>query len=158
MVYDWKRNMPVRAQDAGEYLEELEQEHGSITPKLLLDKSRNSDALLHKCFEWNDDIAAEKYRESQAGFIIRNLVVVSVEKENDEAEQQEVRAFVNVTKEDGKSFVSIKTALNDEKMFDEVLQCAIGELKVFRQKYNNLKQLTKVFHAIDDVLCERKVI
>ena len=29
MIYDWKRNMPVKAQAAGEYLEAVEKKHGS---------------------------------------------------------------------------------------------------------------------------------
>ena len=96
MVYDWKRNMPVKAQAAGEYLEQLEKEHGEITPKIVLDASRAEDALLHPCFEWNDGVAAEKYREVQARYLIRNLVVFV---ERDDSSPQVVRAYVNVSSE-----------------------------------------------------------
>lgn len=37
-----------------------------ITPEQVLEKARDEQSELHKCFEWNDSIAAEKYRLQQA--------------------------------------------------------------------------------------------
>lgn len=150
MIYDWKRNMPVKAQEAGEYLETLEKTHGAVTPKLILEVSRPRDSILHTCFEWDDGIAAEKYRESQANYIVRNLVVVKIS--GQEEEQPPVRAFVSVTKEDTRKYVSIKTALNDESMTKEVLGQAFAELAAFSKKYRQLKELSSVFEVIDELL------
>ncbi|MEY8313484.1 hypothetical protein AALA61_16315 [Oscillospiraceae bacterium 42-9] len=110
MVYDWKRNMPIRAQAAGEYLETLEQAHGEITPKIVLDSARLESSLLHPCFEWNDGVAAEKYRETQARFLIRNLVV---KVEQADSPPQAVRAYVNVAQgtDTTGSFIAVKTAI-----------------------------------------------
>lgn len=147
MVYDWKRNMPVKAQAAGEYLEQLEKKHGEITPKIVLDASRSEDALLHPCFEWNDGVAAEKYREVQARFLIRNLVV-SVER--DDSPPQVVRAYVNVSSEiDAGSYIAVKTAMQNDDMKNQVLKNALNELKAFQKKYANLQELSEVFSAID---------
>lgn len=147
MVYDWKRNMPVKAQAAGEYLEQLEQKHGEITLKIVLDASRAENALLHPCFEWNDGVAAEKYREVQARFLIRNLVV-SVER--DDSPPQVVRAYVNVSSEiDAGSYIAVKTAMQNDDMKNQVLKNALNELNAFQKKYANLQELSEVFSAID---------
>lgn len=147
MVYDWKRHMPVKAQAAGEYLETLEQAHGEITPKIVLDSARAEDSLLHPCFEWNDGVAAEKYRENQARFLIRNLVV---KVEQDNSPPQAVRAYVNVAQDTEKvgSFIAVKTALDDAEMRTQVLKNALRELQAFQEKYKNLSELAGVFSAI----------
>jgi hypothetical protein len=149
LIYNWKRNMAVKAQDAGEFIENLEKKHGAITPKIILDESRSDKALLHKCFDWNDTTAAEKYRESQAGFIIRNLVVVNVSQSDPTNEEVSVRAFVSVTAEENKQYVSINTALADDGMREEVLSSCLSELKAVKVKYGNLKELAAVWAAIE---------
>jgi hypothetical protein len=154
MVYDWKRNMPVKAQAAGEYLEQLEKAHGEITPKLVLDASRSEDALLHPCFEWDDGVAAEKYRETQAGFLIRNLVVkVERDKATPQAAPQSVRAFVDVSVGETGSFITVATAMRVEETRARVLDNALRELQAFQQKYKGLSELADVFSAIS-ALCE----
>jgi hypothetical protein len=148
MIYEWKRNMPVKAQTAGEHLEKLERKHGQLSPKLIVEDSRPEGATLHKCFEWNDDIAAEKYRENQARFILQNLVTVSV-KQMTQNEQSEVRAFVNVTKAEERAYVSINAVMNDTDMRSELLRTALAELAAFKKKYQQLKELAEVFKVVD---------
>ena len=96
MVYkfEWKnKRFPVPAQQAGEYLQEICEHEKAVTAERLLELSRAEDALLHKCFEWDDTKAAEKYRLKQSGEIIRNLVAVKISSRTVEP----VRAFVSVT-------------------------------------------------------------
>lgn len=150
MIYDWKRNMPVKAQIAGEHLEKLEQENGKVTPRLIVDDSRPEDSVLHKCFDWDDESAAEKYRESQAGFILRNLVTVNV-KQVPQEEPSEIRAFVSVVQNNQPGFVSIAKAMNDDDMRNQVLENALSELLAIKKKYAQLEQLSKVFAAIDEI-------
>lgn len=148
MVYEWKRNMPVKAQTAGEHLESLERKHGMVTPKLIIDDSRPQTAVLHKCFEWDNDIAAEKYRESQAGFILRNLVTISVNQKK-ENQESEIRAFVNVTKDEDRGFISIHKAMTDDVLRKQLLENAFAELNAFKNKYQQLNELAKLFEEIE---------
>jgi len=151
MVYQWKRNMPVSAQATGEHFEKLEKKHGEITPEIILDDARKKSSVLHGCFEWDDGKAAEKYRLSQARYIICNLVV-SVESKDEE--QKKTRAFVNVSAQSMSgnkgSFVSIGNAISNEEMRKNVLQNALIELLAFKKKYEELEELQKIFVAIDD--------
>ena len=95
MIYKWKIPgvIPVDAQTAGEELQRIYQEKGGLNPSDIVEESRNDSAPLHPCFEWDDEIAAEKYRQTQAMQIVRSIVTIQ---ESDKKKPQEVRAFVHV--------------------------------------------------------------
>jgi hypothetical protein len=80
----------VEAQVVGAELERIESEHGVIDPHVVLNESRPEDAPLHGAFEWDDGLAAEKYRLDQARRVIR-----SVEIDRGEHHPRDL-AFVNV--------------------------------------------------------------
>lgn len=65
----------VDAQVIGEELERIESDHGLIDPHVVLDESRPEHAPLHKAFEWDDGIAAEKYRLEQSRHLIRSIEI-----------------------------------------------------------------------------------
>lgn len=148
MVYDWKYNMPVKAQVAGEYLDDLEKQHGALTPKLVLDNSRQENDVLHKCFEWDDLKAAEKHRENQARLILRNLVVVV---ENANPESNTVRAFVNIKENGSSDYYTICNVCQDETMEAQMFKTALKELKSFQKKYAGLTKFSAVFKEIDNL-------
>ncbi len=105
---------------------------------------------MHKCFEWNDTKAADKYREQQARVLIANIVTVKIEDEQEEIKP--VRAFINVFDcDEPAKYVSLETALNDENYKKQMLDSALKELKSFQQKYSNLQELTEVFSAINKI-------
>ena len=78
MIYKWKIPgvIPVDAQTAGEELQRIYQEKGGLNPSDIVEESRNDSAPLHPCFEWDDEIAAEKYRQTQAMQIVRSIVTI----------------------------------------------------------------------------------
>lgn len=152
-AYSWRiPKYSVSAQIAGEHLEELDRQHGEVTPKIVLEDSRPEDATLHPCFEWNDKVAAEKYRLKQAGGIIGNLVCVTVSKtENKPIEP--VRAFVSVSKQkESGSFRPVAIALSDKDLRKRVLDNAMRDLRDFEQRYAKLEELSEVLAAIDATL------
>lgn len=143
MTYKWKLPalMPIDAQSAGTELNRIYRKRGAMTPQDIVDESREESAPLHPCFEWRDDVAAEQYREIQAGNIIRNIAVVQ-ETTNT---PKDVRAFVSVQK----SYHPIEVVLNDEEKASELLRMALRELQAFKDKYNTLSALKPVFDAIN---------
>jgi hypothetical protein len=66
----------VDAQTAGEELDRIRKERGTLGPGAVVDESRPDEAPLHPVFEWCDPVAAEKYREHQATNLIRQVRVV----------------------------------------------------------------------------------
>jgi hypothetical protein len=66
----------VDAQTAGEELDRIRKEHGTLEPGTVVDESRPDEAPLHPAFEWHDPKAAELYREHQAKDLIKRVRVV----------------------------------------------------------------------------------
>ena len=145
MVYKWKdaARLKTDAQTAGEICERLEK-NGGLTAKRLVDESRPEDAPLHKEFEWNDATAAEAYREEQARYIIRSLIV-----QPEATKNEVVRAFFPMAEH--KVFESLPIILSDAKKTSALLDMALRELKAFELKYSTLSQLAPVFEAIKEV-------
>lgn len=52
-------------------LAEIEQKHGQLTPRLVVEESRDEASPLHGEFTWDDSAAANAFREMQAREIIR---------------------------------------------------------------------------------------
>ena len=75
----WKFNNLYKA-DAEKVSKEIES-ISNATPSSILEYARNENSELHKCFEWDDTVAAEKYRLQQARNIVCNLVYQEENKE-----------------------------------------------------------------------------
>lgn len=69
----WKPGSRYGA-DAQKVADEIFSIGEHATPSQILDKARDAESELHKCFDWNDAEAAEKWRLQQARLIVCNLV------------------------------------------------------------------------------------
>lgn len=147
MIYKFKSGtrLKVSAQAAGELCAELEAQ-GRLTPHEVVEASRPEDAPLHSAFEWDDAIAAERYRETQAGYIIRSVEVVV------EGTSKPTRAFVSLAvTENEREYREISHVLRIKSDRERLLDEARRELAAFKHKYEVLEELTEVFAAIDKV-------
>lgn len=122
---------------------------GKLTPENLLDVSRPEDAPLHDVFEWNDSVAAEKYRVRQAAKIIRCLTVEIVEETSNEPLQ--FSAYSSLHKNGGEKSVYTNTmyAMKVPEKREVILHNALCQLRSFRRKYSQLNELSGVFAEID---------
>lgn len=151
--YAWRHKVAgCSAQAAGEMIESIEDRDGSVTPQSFLEASRPEDSPTHGAFEWDDSVAAEKYRLTQSRHIINNVTVRIISDDNTKPEERHV-AFVNTT--DGRHnpahYKSVNVALADEESRDIVLRNALSELEAFQRKYASLTELSEVFSAIEKV-------
>lgn len=150
LVYAWKLDglYPVPAQAAGDELMRIRNERGRIGPADVVDESRPSDAVLHPCFEWRDEVAAEKWREQQARGIC-NSIVVAVERED--KPPMTVRAVYHVQG----AYHPTEIIIRDEDKYNGLYQSALIELNSFRKKFSIISdrdELKAVFDAIGAVL------
>lgn len=143
--------LPVKAQVAGEECEKLESK-GMLTPGNLVDVSRPKDAPLHKCFEWDDTVAAEKWRLTQAAYIIRS-VEVTVEKNT-----EPTRAFVVTVSDDSREYKSVGYVMRRADGREALLESAKRDLLAFRRKYKTLYELASIFDAIDGVIGSQQAL
>jgi hypothetical protein len=137
MTYQWKENARVRgvsAQMAGERLSELKAQFGAVTPQVVLDDARPEGSPLHTAFEWNDEIAAERFRLQQASYVIRSIVMQPAT-----VGATAVRVFVHVESEDEESergeYLTRAEVLGDDELrrrtLMRVLNNAANELRDF---------------------------
>ena len=135
---------------AGRVCQELEGSAEGLTPKTLLDASRDESAPLHGEFEWDDGVAAEKYRLDQARSLIRNICIIT---EKSDGTKVTDRQFV-ITPGGRSQYVALGAALSNEKWHDNLLEQARRECQNFIGKYRRLKELTGVTGAMESFLKE----
>lgn len=153
----------VDANVVGQELERIEAEEGYVSKENFLDASRPEEAPTHEIFEWNDAVAAEKYRLHQSGEVIRVLRVTVEETEPEEVkltcvqadENKAVlnaRAYVNTERNnnhDKGKFSNIQSALEDKDKRRIVLENALYEYKRMKEKYDYLEELSIIGKAIE---------
>ena len=156
MIYKWKVGAHIKAdaQVAGELCDRLDKD-GRLTPKNLLDECRPEGAPLHEVFEWDDGVAAEKYREGQASHIIRCVITVPERKPEDEKPKQKP-AFILVSSHKSNdpkksTYVNTDAALSNADYRQVILKNALRELIAFKNKYARLNELANVFKEIDQL-------
>jgi hypothetical protein len=133
-------------QNALDALTEIESNLG-LTPKNVVEQSRDPSAVLHPCFEWSNDIAAEKFRLNQAATLIR-AIKVTIE----DVEPIEYRPFVHVVENSepqykNVSFLSIDQEKEVEESLKKFLLSAQKSLDEFIRITKNKKRKTQLLKA-----------
>lgn len=114
-----------------------------ITPSNVVDYARNENTELHKCFEWDNDIAAEKYRFEQAKLVIRSIVVRS----DDEEDDTQIRALQITTT--ANVYEPTRVFLQKPDEYKALLKRAKQELQAFKKRYQILSEMEAIFNEID---------
>lgn len=149
MVYQWKSGARIQAdaQTAGEMCKQLADE-GRLTAKDLLDENRPEDAPLHGEFEWDDNVAAESWREHQARNIINSLLIV-------QEKAPPVRGFFKIERSE-RQYHSVTAILSRKDTTERLFENALRELQAIQQKYQALEQFNEVWQAIANVQATQK--
>ena len=132
----------ITADEAAEELDRIRQKYGTLRPEYVVEESREESSVLHQCFQWNDAVAAEKYRTSQARKLIDNITCEMV----NENVPIVVRAFVNVQVEENgtRSYTPIKEAMLNDASYIDMLEQAKSEMESFIEKYRQIGELGDV--------------
>lgn len=149
MIYQWKSGAHIKidAQKAGEEMESIRtRNNGRLEADHVVHAARDETSPLHPHFEWDDEAAAGKYRNEQAGHLIRCITVEMPKRDGTEAP---MRAFVSVVRDEDRSYTSVAHALADPELRRQVLNQAWRELEAWRQRNAELTELAEVFSAID---------
>ena len=130
--------------------EEIQSIGDSYTPQEILEYARNNeDSELHKCFEWDDTVAAEKWRVHTARLICCSLKVEVV---TADSEVMPIRIIQNDKEEKVYRPVTITVRNNDE--YSRLLKQAKAELAAFKKRYKSIIELETVIDEIDRILNE----
>lgn len=131
--YSWKSvGFNANAQKVGEELENIV----DVTNRNVLDYAKNNiNSELHKCFEWDDTIASEKYRLIQASNLISSISFVIQE---EPIKKQKVYFSIKTEEKDTCKFENIKNILEDDEKYYALCNKAKNELESCKNNYNDL--------------------
>lgn len=123
-----------------EVLNAIRDEFGTLTPELVVDVARDPEHPLHTRFEWDDSIAAEKWRLTQAGEILR------VTYRPDPTKPTDLRAFMAVKNEESprSEYVPTQEALADPFTRQLILSRMKREAKQFADRYSHMAEYASV--------------
>lgn len=153
VVFKQGARQPVKAETAFNELERIRGAHdGALLPATIVEESRPEDAPLHKVFEWDDDIAAQKYREDQARTLVRSIEVVRKEAPSIQSRAYEISAVRLGSGEEGDTarvYRAVEDILADPLAKEQLMADAMRDAKAFQKRYGALHELEEVFDAIN---------
>ena len=88
-----------------------------LTPEVVVRAAENSESVLHKLFEWDDNKAAYNWRLQQARTILNNIEVTIIT----DGEPREIAVFEVTTRSEG--YKSVDTFTNED--VDDLHSCFV---------------------------------
>jgi len=144
--------------DAQKVADEIVALGNNPTAQEIVDMARNEDTESHKVFEWNDTIAAEKYRLEQVKTLQHDLHIVEIGLNKHEAPKKldvPVRMFYHLNGEIG--YRPTPLIIQDEDLHKKLLCTAKAELDAFLKKYSVLSELQPLIEVIENKIIELKI-
>lgn len=155
-MYRWKpgTSIGVAAPVAAAELDRIREENeGVLRASDVVKESRPDEAPLHPAFEWDDEKAAELYRQNQARNVIRSLTVVQTDKPNAPA----MPVYLHVAPKDdakGQQYLPTMEVMGDEELRNRAIMDAIAQLKGWQKRYGHIRELAGVVDAIRETAAE----
>lgn len=122
---------------------------GVCQPSALVNAAKAKRHPCHDLFEWDDSKAGAAYRVDQARRIIRGVRVTF------DGDDTRAPAFVHVKVSSGDKhrdgYMPTDKAMARPDMKEQVLGEAIAQLRGLQNRYQAIKELSPVWHALDDV-------
>jgi predicted RNA-binding protein YlxR (DUF448 family) len=124
-----------------DHLTAIRDERGTLTPALVVDVARDPEHPLHSRFEWDDSVAAEKWRLEQASQLLRVVRLPA-----DPSRPNDLRAFVAVKGKDSHraEYVPTQEAMADEFARRLVLADMEREWKALRRRYQHMAEFAQL--------------
>lgn len=148
MKFKFRQGSPYKdgnAQEIGEYLKKAFPD-SNFKPDQVIQVARPKNSPLHKYFEWDDTLAAEKWRLKQAQQLVSALYV--------EVKEGPIRAYEHVYLEefDRNAYMDNESVANAPELYTQVLDAAKRELIFWKTKFEKCRShFESVFSAIDSI-------
>jgi hypothetical protein len=122
----------------------IREQHGKLTPQLVLETARLEDHPLHSRFEWADDLAAERWRLEQAHQLIRSVRIVI--RKGAPNEDVTVREFHAVRSETTNEYVyeTAETIAADPFMSQIVLRDMERRWRQLHERYGHFEEFIRM--------------
>lgn len=116
----------------------VREQYGELTPANVVDAAREDDHPLHDRFEWDDEVAGEKYRLSQA----RQLIRVVKETYTDRAGRPaDVRTFHAIPRpQGGMAYEPLDEVVKDDIASQILLRTMEREWRSLKARYERFDE------------------
>lgn len=135
-------------------LDAIYAEHDTLTTDLILEKARNKKHPLHAYFDWDDTVAAEKWRQTQALQLVMAtkfaVVLNGSAKPPQVVHGTPVRKFVSAFR--GEGFKMRNEALNETDTRRALIERRIGALRSWCREAVDIEELAPLRSAIQKLL------
>lgn len=127
-------------------LQSIYDQHGRLTPGLIVDEARDPAHPLHTRFEWDDAAAGEAWRRTQAQELIRSVKVVYREATEKETARR-VRAYHAVRTETEHVYEPVEKVAEDPLLRQMVLRDMEREWKQLKQRYGHFREFVDMVRS-----------
>lgn len=117
------------------------------TPQQILELARDEATELHKCFIWDDTIAAEKWRLHTARQICCSLSVIV-----ETSDKQLAPCRIIQHDEEKEAYAPVVLTVRNVDEYARLLKQAKAEMAAFRKRYKMIVELQNVIDEIDNIL------
>lgn len=157
MTYRYRPGMgrsDVAAGVVGEAITELDRRDGFCSAEALVEHAKPKRSKLHPLFEWDDEVAGQKWRVSQARRLIRSIEVV-VDGGGGSSEPVTVSAFVHANpkgEHETSGYVPVSRAAADAVMAEQVKRETLAMIAGLRRRLVALGQFPALAAELGAVL------
>lgn len=124
-------------------LQAIYDEHGKLTPTIVVDRARDGDHPLHERFEWDNSIAGERWRRHQAHELIQSVKVV-YRPATDKQPERSVRAFHAIRGEEGHNYEPAEKVATDPLLQQILLRDMEREWKQLKARYGQFREFLEL--------------
>lgn len=118
---------------------------GVLNPRIVVNEARQKSSPIHSQFEWEDSKAAEQYRLIQA----RELISVMVHVLPNTNKPERIWVSLKTDQIKGGGYRKMVSILSNKELRKQLLEDALADLSIFREKYKHLNELAEIFAAME---------
>lgn len=150
MQYEFGEGARVKLKDPDAVAAELERirkKHRGLTARVTWEESRSVKALLHGEFEWNNDEAADLYRDTQARHVIQSVRIVR-------PDETGARAYVHVVTGGRAVYARIGDVMRSADLRAQALDDVRGLIAGLRRRLEEMEGFAGALAALKTVEAE----
>lgn len=133
--------------DASKVANEIKSIAEQPTPQQIVDYAKDENTELHKCFTWDNDEAADKWRLQEARTVVCCCRIV--EERNGVETPTPIRVFYKTDNDSG--YKPTQLIIKNADEYGKLLNRIENELKAIRNKYKNITEFEEVWNSIDEL-------
>ena len=144
---DWRIKGIFNA-DAEKCFNEIQELGDHYEAEDVLERAKDPDSELHKCFLWDDTEAARRYRLRQARDVCASIVIKVVEVEAQPPKQ--FRLIQNTGKGDG--YEPAKKIFTNPDKYSKLLERMKTDANIFINRYESLAEAAEIILEMKKVI------